>query len=102
MHFFERIILVDEKDPIAVFLEKPREKCRVHARTERTLEIVIVDDRHLGIFVAARRTPADVNLLHDLSVRIAGQIELAYAHQRLVVAGEQELEVLFFVGTGKS
>src|SRR4029077_11048305 len=38
MNFFERVILVDEKDAIPVFLEKPGEKRLVHARTERTLE----------------------------------------------------------------
>ncbi len=102
VNLFERVILVDKKDAVAIFLEKPGEKCLVHARTERALEIVIVDDRHLGIFVAARRTAADVNLLHDLGVRITGEIQLCHAHQRLVIAGEQELELLFLVGAGKS
>src|ERR1019366_2089381 len=37
VNFFERVILVDKKDAIAVFLEEPGEKHLVHARTERTL-----------------------------------------------------------------
>ena len=39
VNFFEGVILVDEEDAIAVFLEKSWEKCLVHARTERTLEV---------------------------------------------------------------
>src|SRR6266851_8896084 len=74
VNLFERVILVDEEDAVAIFLEQAGEKCQVHTRTERTLEIVIVDDRHLRIFVAARWTPAEVNLLHDLGVWILGQI----------------------------
>src|SRR5208282_4750397 len=101
VNFLEWVILIDEKDAIAVFLEQPRKKRRVHARTERTLEIVIIDDRYLGVFVAARRTPAGIDLLHDLNVRISRQIELGHAYQRLVVVGEQKLELLFLVGTGK-
>ena len=82
-------------------LKSQWEKRCVHARTERALEIVVVDDRHLGVFVAARRTAADVNLLHDRSVRIDGQIELGHAYQRLVIAREQEIEIPLSVGTGK-
>ncbi len=101
MNFINRVILVDEKDAIAVFLEESgKERC-VDAGTERALEIVKVHDRDFGIFVAARGTSADVDLLHRLRVRIGGQIELAQADQGLVIVGEQKREILFSRGTGK-
>jgi hypothetical protein len=99
VNIFDRIIFVDEKDAIAVFLEQPRKKCLVHARAERAFEIVIVDDRYFGIFVAPCRTSGDVDLLHDRGVGIAGQIELRHTEQSLVVTGKQKFEVLLFVGT---
>src|SRR6202167_6706892 len=59
VNFFERIIFVDEKNAISVFLEKPREKRRVHARTEGAFEIVVIDDRHFGIFFPASGRPPE-------------------------------------------
>ena len=101
MYFFERIILVDEKNPVAIFLKEPGKKCRVHTGTEGTLEVVIVDDRHLGVFVAASRSAADVNFLHRLGIRIRSQIQSRQAQQRFVVVREQEFEILFLAGAGK-
>ena len=101
MDFIDRVILVDEKDAIAVFLEESGKEGCVDAGTERALEIVKIHERDFGIFVAARGTSADVDLLHRLRVGIGGQIGPAQAYQGLVIVREQKREILFSGGAGK-
>src|SRR4029077_8208616 len=42
MNLRERVILVDERDPVAVFLKNLWEQSLMHARTERAFEVVEV------------------------------------------------------------
>lgn len=54
---FKRLILGYENDAIAVFFEQLRKKFLVHARAERTLEIIVVHYRHRGVFAGILCTP---------------------------------------------
>src|ERR1039457_1933998 len=94
MNFFQRIVFVDEQHAISVFSKNSGEDGRVHARTERTLEIVVIYDGDLGVFIAARRTTLELNFLHRVGIRIGGQIELGHTHQRLVVFRQKKLKLL--------
>src|SRR5208283_1679652 len=51
----QRIVLVDDFDFVAILRQDLRHEGAVHAGTEGTLEVVIVDDRDLGIGVSAHR-----------------------------------------------
>src|SRR5438445_8530104 len=42
MNLRERVILVDERDPVTIFLKNLREQSLMHARAERAFEIVEV------------------------------------------------------------
>ena len=48
MDLRERIVFVDERHPVAVFLENLRKQRVVHARAKRAFEIVEVDHHDLG------------------------------------------------------
>ena len=84
----------DRRKRFVTFLEKAGKKSCVHTGAERTFEVVIVDDLHLGLFVAPRRPPGEVNLLHSLCVRIVGQIHSGYSHQRFMIVGDKKIELL--------
>jgi hypothetical protein len=66
----------------------------MHARAERTLEIVEVDHYHLGCFRSARGPPGGVDLAHCFGIRILVQIELVHANQGGVIFGKQEVQIL--------
>src|SRR6202041_1496414 len=69
VNLFQRKILIYEKNSVAVFLEQSGKKRGVHARAERTLEIVIVYNCHLSVLIAARRPPAHIDLLRGTRKR---------------------------------
>src|SRR5204863_576076 len=89
----QRKILVDKDDAISILLEQVGKQCLVHARAERTLEVIEIDDHDSGILVPAGGPPNDIDLLHDFSVRIFTQVELGQSNQSLAILGKQELVV---------
>ena len=94
MNFRQRVILVDEQNAIAVFLEDLRKQGLVHARTEGALEVIVVHDDDLGIFIAASGTALDVHFLHDFGIGILGEVELGELDEGLAIFGEQEVVLI--------
>ena len=57
MNFHQWIVLVEERDPVAVLLEYLREQCLVHARAKRAFQIVEVHQHDLGCLGSASGRP---------------------------------------------
>src|SRR5438445_4249596 len=88
MDLIERIVLVDDLYLVAVSLKHILNEGLVHARTERTLKIVIVDDGDLSVLVAADRASGKI----DLANRIGTDVSFVQAGKGLSVLGDQEID----------
>jgi hypothetical protein len=94
MNLGQRVVFVDEGDPVAIFFENLGKQRLVHPRTERTLEVVKIDDYNLGGLGAARRPAGYVDLAHQLGERILGQIEPRHSQHCAAILGQQKFVVL--------
>src|SRR6266571_912738 len=78
----------------------------MHARAERTLEVVEIDDHYFGVLIPTGGPANDIDLFHDFGVRIFTQVELGQSNQSLAILGKQEIIILPFVaaieGDGES
>ena len=101
MNLRQREILVDKQHAVSILLQERREQLLVHARAEGALEVVVIDGHYLGILVAPCRPAVEIDLLHDLGIRILAQIHLVKTHQRLTILGEQERNFLLAIAVVK-
>src|SRR5690242_204595 len=76
VYLYQRIVLVDEGDPVAVFLQDLWKQCAVHGRTIGAFEVVEIHRNNLAIFRATGWPSLGVDLVHDFGIGIFVQIEL--------------------------
>ena len=100
MNLLQRKVLVHHLDPVAVALQHVDQRL-VHARAVRALEVVIHHHRDLGVLVAPHRPALQVDLRHQLRLRIARQVHLLHRDQRLAVLAQQKLLLLRLFAIGQ-
>src|SRR5438552_12298675 len=83
----EWIVLIDDLYLAAICLHQLGEKRLMHPRAERTLEVVVIDNDDLGIFIAALRTSTQVDRFHH----VLAYVKLLPLNQCLVVLRYQEV-----------
>src|SRR5262249_2382427 len=77
----QRKILVDNLYLIAISLQNIGKERLMHSGTEWALEIIVIYNHYLGIFVSPPRTPIKFNRFHWIGV----EVHLLPADQRRVV-----------------
>jgi hypothetical protein len=87
MNFRQRIVFVNERDPVAILLEDFRKQHAVHLGAERAFEVVEIDHHNLRRLGSARGPAADVDLAHHFGKRILGQVEPGDAQHGRAVLG---------------
>ena len=90
----ERKVLVHDFDAIAVLGKDLLHERLMHTLAERALQVVVIDDRDLGLRIAAYRPAGDIDLAHALGVDVLGEVHLGDLRQDFAVLGKQEIHLL--------